>query len=558
MICPKCGAQMPDEIKFCTQCGTPIEPVVCKPVMEEPAVAEIPETPAVTEAPAMSAIPEEPAPKHKAEKNGKLTLAYVLIAALIIAQIFSFVTLRKENRRLSQELNETITNNIDGLTASMHSEIDKVNKSIESNGKDIQTVSDNLDTLQEDHAELERTITEKVNAVSVAQKCANAVFYIEMYDDDGWCLGSGSGFFIDPSGIAVTNYHVIDGCTSATVMLANGNVYDIIGVYDYNIEKDIALIQVDGEGFDILPLGDSEGIVAGEEVYAIGSPSGLDNTISTGIISNVKRYVDGMDYIQFTAPISCGSSGGALLDETYSVIGITSAYWIGTGDNGTQNLNLAIPISLIDELDREDMETLGEVYASNNVFSDAYLYVSDYYVILPPDGSALLTVYESTGDPDVTLRYEIDDSDIADAEWGDWIDDNTSEITITALSEGSTTVWFYLLDADKNVICTDYMYLDVTSEYEDVELSCEPQMLTVKVGETAAVRFHEGLGLGGEYLWYSVAGGNVECEWGDWMDDNYIELYITGATPGTDTVTVSLFDENDNFYKSIQVQILVE
>ena len=531
MICPKCGAEVPENIKFCTQCGNALEEPV---ITQEPVYV-----------------------KKKDPQKGKMILIYSLIAALFLSQLGSFLYIRKLNKA-NLESQNSILEGIESLKADTANRFTELDKAIENNGSSIEEVSENLGTLQEDHDELERTITEKVNAVSVAQKCANAVFYIEMYDEDGWNLGSGSGFFIDPSGIAVTNYHVIDGCSSATVMLANGNVYDITGVYDYNIEKDIALIQVGGEGFDVLQLGDCESIVAGEEVYAIGSPSGLDNTISTGIISNVSRYVDGMDYIQFTAPISCGSSGGALLDSNYSVIGITSAYWIGTGDNGTQNLNLAIPINLIEELERNETETLSEVYATNNVFSDAYIYVSSYYVIIPPDGNTVLEVYESTGDPDVTLRYEVDDENLVECEWGEWIDDNTCELNVRALAEGSTIIRFYLLDSNEDIICTDYIYVDVTDKYEDVELVSDPQMLTLKNGSTETLTFTEGMENGGEYLVYSFNSANIECEWGEWIDDSKIELFVTGINPGTDVITISLFDDNDNFVKSIQVPVQVE
>ena len=489
----------------------------------------------------------------EARSSAKLIPVYILIGLILIGEIAGFCVLNKRSKALAQSMDT----GMEEIRSELSSQIASVSESIKTNEGSLKTVSENLDILQEDHNELERTITEKVNAVSVAQKCANAVFYIEMYDEDGWMLGSGSGFFIDSSGVAVTNYHVIDGCTSATAMLSNGEVHDITGVYDYDIAKDIALIQVDGEGFDTLTLGDSDGIVAGADVYAIGSPSGLDNTISTGIISNVNRYVDGMDYIQFTAPISTGSSGGALLDEHYSVIGITSAYWIGTGDNGTQNLNLAIPIALINELDRETTETLGEVYATNNVFSDAYITISDSYFVLPTDGSRVVEIYESTGDPELTFTYEIEDVSVIGADWGDWLDSNSCELNIYARGEGSTRIWVYLIDDEENVITCDYIWVDVTDEIKDVELSCDTESLTLRAGQTVPVKFCEGSDEGGYYLRYSLNTGNVDCAWGDWEGD-YITLYVTGSAQGMDTITVSLFDGDDNFIKSIQVPVMIE
>ena len=256
--------------------------------------------------------------------------------------------------------------------------------------------------------------------------------------------------------------------------------------------------------------------------------------------------------------ISTGSSGGALLDENYSVIGITSAYWIGTGDNGTQNLNLAIPIALIDELDRESTETLADVYASNNVFSDAFIVFSDSYFVLPTDGERVVSIYESTGDPSVTFTYEIEDESVISAEWGEWIDSNSCEISIRAEGEGSTCIWIYLIDSSGETITSDFICVDVTDKIEDVELTSDTESLTLKAGETECITFHEGSGQGGYYLWYSLNTGNIECEWGEW-DENYnIPLYVTGVAQGIDTITVSLFDGDDNFIKSIQVPVMIE
>lgn len=172
-------------------------------------------------------------------------------------------------------------------------------------------------------------------------KCSSAVFYIETCDVEGNPYASGSGFFVDESGIAVTNHHVLENALSAKIMLTNGKIYDVAGVYIFNDELDYAVIKIDGTGFDCLPLGNSDQISGGEKIYAIGNPEGLINTISEGIVSNPKR-TDFRDMIQFTAPISPGSSGGALINEYGEVIGIPTAY-LASG----QNLNFAVPANQI-------------------------------------------------------------------------------------------------------------------------------------------------------------------------------------------------------------------
>lgn len=195
------------------------------------------------------------------------------------------------------------------------------------------------------------TANENVTFTSeeIYKKCSPAVFYIELYDAKGDYAGSGSGFFIDSDGTAVTNYHVIDDITSAKIRTTDGRIYKVAGVYDYGRSDDWAVIRIDGNNFPYLEIDKSE-VVGGQVVYAIGSPKGLENTISEGLISNANRIIDGVRHIQISVPISPGSSGGALLNKQGKVIGITSG-----GFNAGQNLNLAMPISVIDGFNKDKL-----------------------------------------------------------------------------------------------------------------------------------------------------------------------------------------------------------
>lgn len=197
---------------------------------------------------------------------------------------------------------------------------------------------------------------EKYDAVAVASKAASAVFYIEIYDRYGNASKSGSGFFISADGRAVTNYHVIEDGYSAKIKLNDSEVYDVASVIGYDKERDIAVLQIDASGFNYLELADSDAIAAGENVFCIGSPLGLDNTISTGVVSNTNRIDSNLSYIQITAPISSGSSGGAVLDEQCKVIGISCG-----GYTEGQNLNLAIPINALSDVALDKNITLYEL-----------------------------------------------------------------------------------------------------------------------------------------------------------------------------------------------------
>lgn len=196
-----------------------------------------------------------------------------------------------------------------------------------------------------------------LNAEEVYARCSPAVFFVEVYDASGRATATGSGFFIDPSGVAVTNYHVIEDSYSAKITTSDTQkTYKIAGIYDYSKEEDWAVVQVSGTGFSYLEIGDATTVVGGATVYAIGSPLGLQNSISQGLISNVSRVEDGVSYIQTSAPISSGSSGGALINKYGEVIGVTSATYVEG-----QNLNLALPMTIINGFSMEQMYSFEDV-----------------------------------------------------------------------------------------------------------------------------------------------------------------------------------------------------
>lgn len=185
-----------------------------------------------------------------------------------------------------------------------------------------------------------KEIDKLLTTEEISKKCSPAVFYIEVYGFNGKVSGSGSGFFITSDGVAITNYHVVADSIYSKITTTDGKTYEDISIIDYDKENDLALLRINGSNFPYLEMGNSALIQQGQRVYAIGSPLGLSNSMSQGIISNISRTLDGVEYIQISVPINHGSSGGALIDEYGNVIGITSA-----GFNTTGDLNLAIPIN---------------------------------------------------------------------------------------------------------------------------------------------------------------------------------------------------------------------
>lgn len=192
-----------------------------------------------------------------------------------------------------------------------------------------------------------------LTTVEISEQCADAVFYIEMYSFNGNLRGSGSGFFISEDGYAITNHHVVAGGRYFTATSPDGTVYDKITVVDTYEEQDLALIKIDNsEKVEYLEFGDSASLKQGQKVYAIGSPLGLENTMSEGIISNLRRMDGEKHYMQISVPIDSGSSGGALVDEYGYVVGVTTAGITGSGSD----LNFIIPIQYAEKLDKNANE----------------------------------------------------------------------------------------------------------------------------------------------------------------------------------------------------------
>ena len=201
----------------------------------------------------------------------------------------------------------------------------------------------------------------ELTARQVADRHAAAVFCLDKYDtqgeiDEGTPSGNASGFFISSDGLAVTNYHSIDGAIHATATLSTGETYPVGTVVWYDPDIDLAVLRIsptstDGKttsAFAYLELAGTTDIRAGDTVYALGNPLGLGLAVSSGIISATARDADRytLPCVMSTADISQGSSGGALLNIYGHVIAVTSgAYIYGN------NMYLAVPADPVLETD---------------------------------------------------------------------------------------------------------------------------------------------------------------------------------------------------------------
>ena len=179
----------------------------------------------------------------------------------------------------------------------------------------------------------------------IAKKALAATVLLVMEDTNGELLGYGSGFFVRTNQIA-TNFHVIDGAALGTAKrVGQETEYTIEGVTAMAESHDLAILQVAAPDIQPLPLGDSDTVEIGDRVYVAGNPKGFfEGTFSDGIISAV-RGDSTSKRLQMTAPVSSGSSGGPVLNDSGEVIGVSFATF-----RGGQNLNFAIPSNYLKEL----------------------------------------------------------------------------------------------------------------------------------------------------------------------------------------------------------------
>lgn len=189
----------------------------------------------------------------------------------------------------------------------------------------------------------QQTTGGEVDWTDLIRKAMPAVVSIDILDSNGNKFGSGSGFIVQSEGVIVTNHHVVREGSRLSVVTHAGETYEVKGVIAYDVVKDFAIIRIPAVDLPTLRLGNSNNIEVGESVLAIGDSLGfLTGTVSTGIVSAKNREAQGSTWIQVTAPVSHGNSGGPLLNKNGEVIGVIQGGW-----EAGQNLNVAVPINYV-------------------------------------------------------------------------------------------------------------------------------------------------------------------------------------------------------------------
>lgn len=196
---------------------------------------------------------------------------------------------------------------------------------------------------------------QELKATELYALCEQSMIELSVKTLDGGTT-TGSGFFIG-DGMVLTNYHVVSGAKEIKITDYDGVEYEVTGYYDYNEEIDLALLKVKGTKPALQIATETETV--GDVIYTIGSPYGFTGSFSKGIISYLNRNVEEhtVRYIQHTAAISKGNSGGPLINRYGEVIGInTLTYTVG------QNLNFSVPISYYTILSHQELKPISRFY----------------------------------------------------------------------------------------------------------------------------------------------------------------------------------------------------
>jgi len=168
------------------------------------------------------------------------------------------------------------------------------------------------------HGQAEKAITTE----SLVQKIVPTTVQVRAQAADG--IKAATGIIVDPSGVVVTNLHVVRAATAAAIKLSSGEEYDDIKVVGFDEKRDLVLLKFAGFNLPVAVLGNSDDVKVGQAVIAVGHPAGLENTVTKGIVSAIRVTELGVKVIQTDAAASPGNSGGPLVNELGETIGVVS------------------------------------------------------------------------------------------------------------------------------------------------------------------------------------------------------------------------------------------
>ncbi len=202
--------------------------------------------------------------------------------------------------------------------------------------------------------------TEIPDLRALAKQARPAVYLLAIQDEDGEVKGSGTGFLVSPDGLLVTNHHVVRDAKHIVAKAENGGLFPVLRVVAADPANDLALLQLEAKGLPFLPISPPNSAEAGTRIAVIGSPLGLEGTLTEGIVS-ARRNLPGKkrEVLQISAAISQGSSGSPVLDAQGRVVGVAS-FLLAEG----QSLYFATPSEKLQALLRRSGNSFGSAPAA--------------------------------------------------------------------------------------------------------------------------------------------------------------------------------------------------
>ena len=205
-------------------------------------------------------------------------------------------------------------------------------------------------------------------------------------------IGAGSGFIVSPDGVILTNAHVVRDADEVTVKLQDRREYRA-KVLGSDPKTDVAVLKVDAKNLPTVPVGNSRSLQVGEWVLAIGSPYGLESSVTAGVVSAKGRNIDtnGVQFIQTDVAVNPGNSGGPLFNTRGEVVGINSQIYSQTG--GYQGLSFAIPIDVAVRIKDQIVATGKVQHAKLGIgLQDVDQDFADSFKLDSPDGALVRNV----------------------------------------------------------------------------------------------------------------------------------------------------------------------
>lgn len=295
-------------------------------------------------------------------------------------------------------------------------------------------------------------------------KLADRVVLIKTFDAGQKPIASGSGVIVGANGEILTNDHVIEGASSASVTFSDGTSAVTQTVTLADKSRDLALLQISKTNLPTATIGDSAQLALGQQVVAIGSPLGLSGTLTVGVISAKSRVVEGETYLQTSAQIDHGSSGGALFNMHGELVGITTAFF-----ESSANLGFAIPSNDVKQFLAQPRQILAMATVNPASSSpppspsggfttrDVQNYLSENYAALTYDGMPIDMEWIVTTSKDGSYLIGAYAQD--GAQWSDWMDEQLSNPYVLPAAVA------YVSDALRDRFGLTDMFISFTTDF---------------------------------------------------------------------------------------------